>query len=516
MVRRPLTLTIYSDTGAALPDPTGAQFTPASVAFSTGLPGGFLEARFTLQGPAAALTRLRAGQKAILRQGRNILWWGWIEDLRRLTMGRVLGVEVSCLGPWQEIGQRRFTGAYTAVTSSSAMMSALAENCPNISRDTGEIVNTGLPITINWTREPVANLVKLVCDTGDAAGRPMLFALWEPTQHRARLGNVANLTSDPELEQTDAFWYLTNGTYANWDTTNYHSAVTCMLFAEFAVEGLAHTAKITVQPSSVYTVQFWHKWSAHSSMTIGSRIDWYNAFNVYISTTNGATYTSNGTNTAWTMRSDNHTAPATAATGRPMVGGTIGSGSGRYTAIDDVRMFLAAGSLTIDTLPRAHLWPRDLSGYDYLLYTRFLSEPLTETETARDLANYVVASYSSSSFTAAAEDAASQALYRRRDALVSAGSVGPSDAAAIRDVYLAAYKDPRHEPDSFVATYGSVRDVNGALVDPVVLRAGDRLRLADGPSAGVTIMLLGTEYQDGKMTCKPEGLADVPLLLARS
>jgi hypothetical protein len=67
-----------------------------------------------------------------------------------------------------------------------------------------------------------------------------------------------------------------------------------------------------------------------------------------------------------------------------------------------------------------------------------------------------------------------------------------------------------------VAAYGAVRNVNGALVDPVVLRAGDRLRLADGPSAGVTIMLLGTEYQDGKMTCKPEGLADVPLLLARS
>lgn len=515
MVRRPFSLTIYNDAGAALPDPTGAQFAPSSVSFSTGLPGGFLEARFTFSGPAAVLSKLRAGQKVILRSGRDILWWGWIEDLRRLLLGRVLGVEVSCLGPWQEITQRRFTGAYTAVTSSSAMMSALAENCPHISRDTGEIINTGLPITINWTREPVANLVKLVCDTGDTAGRPMLFALWEPTLHRARLGNVANLTSDPELEQTDTFWYLTDGTYANWDNANYYSAVTCMLFAEFAVDGLAHLSKIAVSPSTPYTVQYWHKWSAHSSMTTASRIDWYTAGDVFISSTYGATYTSNGSNTAWTMRSDTHTAPGTAATARPIIGATIGSGSGRYTAVDDVRMFLAAGSLTIDTLPRAHLWPRDLSGYDYLLYTRFLGEPLTETETARDLANYVVASYSSS-FTAAAEDAASQALYRRRDALVSAGSVGPSDAAAIRDVYLAAYKDPRHEPDSFVATYGSVRDVNGALVDPVVLRAGDRLRLADGPGAGVTIMLLGTEYQDGKMTCKPEGLADVPLLLARS
>lgn len=516
MVRRPFSLTIYNDAGAALPDPTGAQFAPSSVSFSTGLPGGFLEARFTFDGPAATLSKLRAGQKVILRSGRDILWWGWIEDLHRLALGRVLGVEVSCLGPWQEITQRRFTGAYTAVTSSSAMMSALADNCPHISRDTGEIVNTGLPITINWTREPVANLVKLVCDTGDTAGRPMLFALWEPTLHRARLGNVANMTSDPELELTDTYWYLVDGTYANWDNVTYRSAVTSMLFAEFATDGLAHKDKISVTAGSPYTVQFWHKWSAHSSMTTWSRIDWYTAGDLFISSTYGATYTSNGSNTAWTMRSDTHTAPGTAATGRPIIGASIGSGSGRYTAVDDVRMFLAAGSLSVDTLPRASLWARDLTGYDYLLYTRFLGEPLTETETARDLANYVVASYSSSSFTAAAEDATSQALYRRRDAVVSAGSVGPADAAAIRDVYLAAYKDPRHEPDSFVAAYGAVRDVNGALVDPVVLRAGDRLRLADGPSAGATIMLLGTEYQDGKMTCKPEGLADVPLLLARS
>lgn len=514
MVRRPLTLTIYNDAGAALPDPTGAQFTPASVAFSTGLPGGFLEARFTLQGPAAALTRLRAGQKAILRQGRDIIWWGWVEDLRRLIYGRVLGVEVSCLGPWQEISQRRFTTAYSAVTSSSALMSTLAENCPNISRDTAQIVNTGMPVSIDWTQQPVSGLVKLVCDTGDSQGRPMLFALWEPTLHRARLGTVANLTSDPELEQRDRFWYLTDGTYANWDTVNYYSAVTCMLFAEFAVDGLAHKTKVSVSPSTPYTVQYWHKWSAHSGMTTHSRVDWFTSGDVFISSTYGATYTSDGSNTAWTMRSDTHTAPGTAATARPIIGASIGSGVGRYTAVDDVRMFLAAGSLTVDTFPRAYLWPRDLSGFDYLLYTRFLAEPLTETETVRDLVNYVVASYGSS-YTAAAQDTASQVLYRRRDGLINAGSVGASDAAAIRDVYLATYKNPRHEPDSFVVPFGAVRDANGILVDPIVLRAGDRLRFADGPSAGVTIMLLGTEYQDGRMTCKPEGLDDVPLLLAR-
>lgn len=509
-----LSLTIYGPDGAtALPDPTGAGFALAGVSFSTGLPGGFLEATFSIVGPGASMYKLRAGLKVILRQGRRILWWGWIEDLRRAVFGRVLGVEVSCLGPWQE-AQRLFSPSYTDVIGSSALAEALAENCPNVSRDTGDIINSGVPISIDWDFQPIANLVKLVCDGGNVAGQPLLFALWEPTLFRARLGNTANLTSDPELEQTDRYWYLDTGLYANWDTISYHSAQTCMLFAEFAADALAHSAKISVLPSTPYTLEFWHKWSAHSGMTCQSHLDWYTAGDVYISSTYGATFTSDAVNTSWTECRDIHTSPVNAATVRPMVGVEVGTGVGRYTAIDDVKLYLAATSLPIDTLPRAHLWARDLSTYDYLLYTRFLDEPLNEAETTRSLVNYVVASYGAS-YTAAAEDAASQAAYRRRDYLVSAGSVGASEAAAIRDVYLATYKDTRKEPGSFVAQYGAVRDVYGKLIDPVLLRAGDRLRLADGPSAGTVIMLLGTEYRDGKMTCKPEALDDMPLLLAK-
>lgn len=510
-----LDVAIYgSDGSSLLSDPTGARCDLASVRFSTGLPGGFLECNFTVSGSAAAMYAITPGLKVIVRWGRRILWWGWIEDISRAVRGRVWSKEVVCLGPWQEPQTRLAeTMTYSSVTSSSALVDALGNNCPNISADSSQIVNSGVQITIDWDWRAVSELVKLVCDTGNSSDLPLLFAIWEPTLEKARQGYTGNLTSDPELELTDTYWYLVDGTYADWDTTNYHSATTCMLFAENANDALAHTAKIGVTASRTYTVTYWHKWSAHSSMICNTRVDWYTAGDVFISSTYGTTRTSNGTNTSWTERSDNHASPVGAGLARPMVQVIVGSGATRYTAIDDVTMVLTTTSLTIDTLPRAYLWARDLSSYDYLLYTQLLEAPLGETESTRDLVNYVVASYSSS-YTAAAQDATSQTSYRRRDYLVAAGNVGAADAAAQRDVWLAQYKDPRKEPGSFVATYGAVRTAAGAIVEPVLLRAGDRLRLADGPSRGATIMLLSTEYRDGMMTCKPEAQEDMPMLLA--
>lgn len=517
VANRRLDVAIYGTDGSTiLPDPTGARFDLQNVRFTTGLPGGFHECSFTIAGAAAALYALRAGLRVIVRRGRRVVWWGWIEDLERSVYGRVLSVTLKCLGPWQEPQQRRpQTLMFSDVISSSALAEALAAHCSNISRDTGQIVNSAVPITIDWDWKAISDLVKLVCDTGNSSGNPLLFALWEPTYERTRLGNAANLTSDPELELTDTYWYLVDGTYANWDTVNYHSSQTCMLFAEFANDALAHTAKLAVLPSTPYTVEYWHKWSAHSSMTILSQVDWYTSGDVFISTTSAATYTSDGATTGWTQRQNSHTSPGTAALARPRVTVAIGAGSGRYTAVDDVKFYLAATALTIDTLPRAWLWARDLTSYDYLLYTRLLTEPLSETETTRDLKNYVVASYSSSSFTGASQDAASQAFYRRRDHLLAAGSVSLADAEAMRDVYLATYSSTRKEPAGFAVPEGAIRTAAGAIVEPVLLRAGDRLRLADGPSRGATILLLSTEYRDGVMTCRPEAQEDTPMLLAR-
>jgi len=47
------------------------------------------------------------------------------------------------------------------------------------------------------------------------------------------------------------------------------------------------------------------------------------------------------------------------------------------------------------------------------------------------------------------------------------------------------------------------------------VRAGDRLRIADGPMAGTIFMVDSTQYQAGVLSITPENRPDVPLLLAR-
>jgi hypothetical protein len=51
---------------------------------------------------------------------------------------------------------------------------------------------------------------------------------------------------------------------------------------------------------------------------------------------------------------------------------------------------------------------------------------------------------------------------------------------------------------------------------PEDLRAGDRVRIADGPDAGRVALLTRVEYADGVVTATPERPDDVPMLLAKA
>ena len=276
--------------------------------------------------------------------------------------------------------------------------------------------------------------------------------------------------------------------------------------------------RIVVTAGLTYVVDYQVYWTAYVSEG-SSRIDWYNAGNSLISTTYGATWTSDGETTGWQARSETHTAPAGAVDCALSVGVDVGDGGGtaRYVAVDDIRMYLYTATLAPETKPRAYLWSRDLSDYDYSVRTAALQDALQTTTTTRDLANYVVASYSSSSFTAAAQDATSQAAYRQRDVLISAGSVGLADAQAQRDAYLALHKDPGEEVGQLRLVEGSVLDKRGLAVHPCRLRAGDRLRVADGALAGTVFLLERVEYdaESGVVSVQPESYTDASRMLAR-
>ena len=78
-------------------------------------------------------------------------------------------------------------------------------------------------------------------------------------------------------------------------------------------------------------------------------------------------------------------------------------------------------------------------------------------------------------------------------------------AAQIRDVHLARYKDPLTDvTGSIKAPWGTILSKHGRPVQPMFLRAGDRLKIMDGPKAGTVVMLDRTSYSNGEITLSPE------------
>lgn len=487
--------------------------------FSSALPGGFMQCSFSVGQLGARSLPLQAGQVVIVRRGLQVVWWGWLEDVETLQRGAMDQIAVRALGPWQQLQQRLVTASYDDVTSTYIVRDMLAAYCPDVAQDYSQLVNSGTPLTTNeWTNAALSDVIAAVCDTGDASSRPLLFALWEPPGSRVRLGETGNLTDDPEFEQEEVYWSADlSDIYLVWSATVYHSARYAWRWREGAVGGVLHKRRIPVSGAAVYVIDYWLYWTAYSSMTMSARFDWYGAAG-YISTSYSTTMTSDGTTTGWQHVVHTVTSPAGATGCQLSMGGSVGTGGGvlRYQAVDDVRMYLYTTAIAEEAKPRAYLWARDLSDYDYTLRTADLDPGLQRTVTTRDLANAVLASYSSSSFTAVAENAASQALYRRRDHLVAAGNVALVNAQAQRDVYLATHAGPGTEINGFrLDRPGAVRTAQGLAVDPALLRAGDRLKIVDGHLAGTVIMLSEVEWSDGVATCRPESYEDLTRVLAR-
>lgn len=512
---RDLDVTIW-DANGSLVRWRGTRRTATKLRFSSGLPGGFLQCSFVIEQPAARLLPLHAGQVVRVQRGMTTCWWGWIEDVETLQHGWIDRVSVQALGPWQQLQERLSSPEYTDTVSSAILATEMALYCDDISRDTSQIADSAVPLTIDWAHKSISEIAKLVCDTGNSAQLPLLFAIWEPAGSRTLLGSTANLTHDYQLEQQGVEWYFLIGREdSTFDSVYVHSGCYAAAFADDENDAIASIDKLPVAGSTAYILEYWHYWSAHSGMTVNGRIDWYNASDVFISSSYLTTYTAAGAASSWSQRRDSVTSPSTAAAARVMVE-VDNNGASKYTCVDDIRFYLSVTSLAADTAPRAYLWSRDLSTYDYVLRSAAIDPGLQSTSTTRDMANAVVASYGSSSYTAWAEDTASQSVYRRRDHVVSAGSVGSVDAAAQRDVYLTKHAAPGTEMQGFrISRPGAIRTSQGLAVDPALLRAGDRLKIVDGRLADSVIMLEQVEWNDGTATCKPENYEDVTRMLAR-
>jgi len=517
----PLSTTLLRDRG-------GGRQLISDLRFSTALPGGFADASFVVLPPASAVWPVSQGQKVVVSLGRRVAWWGWVEEVRRRVRGRTELLEVQCLGPYQETQQRLIASVnYTSdQLGSAAVRTELAGNCPNISSDYSQIdssnVIIGPLVKAYW---PVADLIRLVCDTGDDANRPMLFAVWEPPRQEeaTEVLRSRNVALNPDFDGPD--WYgwevgsVSNGDYEIINTTSVsptRSGKSYSTSAGSAGNLTLDNAYVDAVASATYRFEYSYYFPAliHGAFKCRVSVGWWDDTDTLITYDYGSWHDSTGS-AGWVSTYADFTAPVNAAFMKAFLIAEWPAGTSYYVGWDDCYLSRMTTSEERATKPRARLWARDMTGYDYQLRTALTERAVEFNETTRELVNYVVASYASSSYTAAAEDATSQADYRRRDALVAAGSAaGSALATALRDTHLESYADPLTDIGSFeVRQRGAITTSQGAPADLALVRAGDRLRLADGPYAGQVIMLKATEWRDGALRCMPEGDYSLPQLV---
>ncbi len=523
---RPLDVAIFGADGTnLLRDRSGGRYVLTGLQFETTLPGGFGAASFSLTRPAAVAWPGETGLTVEIRRGRTVLWWGWLEDVMRRQRGRIEEIQVTGLGPWQQVGERLLSVGYTGTLDGDvAIGQELAVYCDEISLDRSQLTPTGMNIApLTWSNQPVSDLVKLVCDAGDSSGRPLLFAVWEPT-YRSTNGYPASLASNSDAESgssTPSAWYfavVSGNPQSAWCTDVYNSVGHGLKIYRGAGAGDQvgrwYQTDIPCTAGTTYTFDYWLYWPAVASIYCYLEAVWYDSGGGYLSTSYTTTRTSTGA-AGGTRYVETLTAPASAhhftLRCRALLPDTVGA----LAVFDDVYVYTPGSAPAVDRRPRAYLWPRNLSEYDYKLHTAELATGLQITRSTRELANAVLASYGSASFTTFAQDMASQAAYRRRDRLVAAGNVDVTVAEAIRDAVLAQAKTPAADVASFtLAQPGAVRMRHGTAAHPTELRAGHRLLVADGPEAGLVALVTRTAYADGAMTYTLEAPADVGMLLA--
>lgn len=530
-----LDLALYDVSGNLLRDGQGSRYHLDSVRFATALPGGFTEAAFRVSDGLGRGWPGRAGLQVAIRQGQRTVWWGWIEDIRRSgPYGET--VTVSCLGPWQILSQRLFSPNYTGtVYGDVALKTELANNVSELSTDTTQIAATGINIAaLDWDYRTLAELVRKICDAGNTSNLPMLFAIWDPSGkanvHPSALTSLLTnsnleaygagvftgwageaIAGNPSLTQTSE--YQKSGTYGAKISRGTDAGNQELYFKQREA-----TYDIPCAPSTSYTFDAWVYFGAVSGIRHYWRVAWYTSGGSYISQSTTTGLTSGGA-AGWQRCVETLTSPANATRFWVTLRGILPSGTESFKIYDDLYVYASGATPTVDNKPRATLWARDLSAYDYSISPAALAEGLTINTNTRSLVNNVVGSYGSGPTyqdTADGEDATSQGLYRKRDYLLTNGDVAATLSTQMIKRYLAAYKDPLVEPQSFrLAGWGAVTTRYGQPIDPLWLRAGDRLRIADGELAGTVIMLTKTEYADGVVTCTPERVEDVAAMLAR-
>jgi len=112
--KRGLTLEVYSSGMTTIQDPRGELRWAEDLEFSTGYPGGDLEASFTVPRKVIAWWEINGAKRVIFRQGQKMIYEGYVGALDRLLDEQGQSIKVPCMGGWAHILMNRRWRKYWA------------------------------------------------------------------------------------------------------------------------------------------------------------------------------------------------------------------------------------------------------------------------------------------------------------------------------------------------------------------------------------------------------------------
>lgn len=526
----------------------------SNLTWDTMLPGGHGICEFNLRRFPGADQMLAAARMVEIRHGMKPCYVGRLADPGWAGDW----INVIAFGGWEHMRQRLATLAYTATIYGNEVVEEALASCPLITANWTKLEDPGFDLDgLSWTNKPVQTIVQDVLQKGDdeTPPRQWYFAAWDIDEILSETIDVDTiLTSNQDNydESNNANDYRLIGDVKAGNLGAGPIYLTAgLVFPSVNVPqgAVLKSADLTVVSNGV------------GGTAAGCHIRVYceAADSAAVYTAGAPLLPRNRTKTssyadwnpsAWvsgTSYTKDIRVPVQAIIDRPgfVSGNRINviladnsSTSANYITIKSLDGFPAStatltctyysGSVTNLTF-RPYLFPRTApseSTTDYLIMREdTVGGEINLARSLESLYNKVVARYGAGpSYTAAAEDTTSQALYDIRendpDELDAGSSASVTIANNVRDLYLSRHKDPLWKTGDI--SVKRIRDRYGNFVHPATVRAGCVIRLVDFPTFDPdecrAFYVVRTQYDadSGVLTLSPEIQTDtLDILLSR-
>ena len=509
----PPLISVYDRANTLLSDPWALTAQASGLQYSSVVPGGFESCSFALSQSVREELVQREACRIAIRCGMQTAWEGRLSEFERKKASR----QASAFGIWEHLKQRRMAVLTAAAGEHGCdLLYRVLPNAPLVSTDYADIGEQNFNLGgKTWANKDLQSIIVDIMASGDdqTPPREWKFSLWEidalPSSGSVNLAVNAGAHDGYEWDDGSVGSY--NGTVLRVGYQSPRHHVNEMIFSPVAIPRYAHiiSATLGIYGKGALGANNPVIFNTYAE-DVGTPADVSAAAPIFSrACTSAVTNTSMNwpAGDGWIAGGIDVTAQVQEVVNR-----------GDWSSGNDMGIIMwSTVQAGLDTRKQFEAWehadaheetlaivyapptgmvfafhpefiPRPamtLDNVDYVIRAADVEGDLSVTPSLEELYNSVVARYGAGpSYTAAAEDAASISLYDKRENdpdSLDAGSTGTlAQAENLRDMYLAAHKDPIWKASDINVT--SLRSRWGNFVNPACVRAGCVIRLVDFPT----------------------------------